>query len=84
MKIVLLSTVINELEIVIEAIDFPTPPLVGDFVDIIDFMDNNQKLIYKAYCENKGKSQFVNIKRRSWHTENGEVVLYLHLEHIDS
>ncbi|AZA83443.1 hypothetical protein C1637_21030 [Chryseobacterium lactis] len=84
MKIVLLSTEINKLEIAIAEIDFPTDPLVGDFIDIIDFMSEEQKLIYRAYCQNEGKSEFANIKRRSWHVKKGDVVMYLHLEHINA
>ncbi|GEJ44026.1 hypothetical protein [Chryseobacterium sp. ON_d1] len=84
MKVALLSTEIHKLDIAIDAIDFPAAPLVGDFVDIKDFMNEEQKPIYITYCAKEGKSEFVHIKRRSWHTEKGEVVIYLHLEHIDA
>lgn len=83
MKVVLLSTELNKLEVVIDAIEFPNDPSVGDFVDISNFMDENQKDIFISYCQREGKSEFVYIKRRSWHLDKGEVVMYLHLEHLD-
>lgn len=83
MKVVLLSTELNQLEILIDTIEFPNPPIVGDYIDILDFLDDNQKSIYKSFFSSESKIEFAHVKSRSWHSVNGEVVMYLHLEHLD-
>jgi len=83
MKVILISTALNDLKIFIDPFEFDESPKVGDNVGIMDFLSDKDKETFRNYCDNENKSEHPIIETRSWQFENNETVLYLYLNHLD-
>lgn len=82
MKVTFLSPILNELRIVVQIFEFDESPKIGDSIGLMDFINEQDKVVFANYCQKENKSEHPIVQIRSWQYENNESVLYAHLEHI--
>ncbi|WP_449399214.1 hypothetical protein [Chryseobacterium wanjuense] len=79
MKITFLATELNNTNIIIPPVDFYFAPVIGDYVAIIDFIEDKEKEIFSNYLKDNNKINLATVDGRIWNKTNGENTLQLSL-----
>lgn len=79
MKVIFISDDLLDIEVTLQAIEFETAPIVGDWIDVISFVDEDTSRKIETYLEAQGKLTLGLVNGRSWARKNYEAVMYAHL-----
>lgn len=80
MKIVIVAKEILQLNILISNVEFSHLPLKGDYIDVLSYVDGDEKIQLEESLNNLSLVSVAKIFGRSWQKKDGENILYLHLE----
>ena len=79
MKVQFISDEFNDAKITYEVLEFPSPPLFNDYIDLLSFGTPETRSALKTYLTSSGKVPVARIAGRQWKSEKGEVILLLQL-----
>ncbi|KQR95178.1 hypothetical protein ASG01_04820 [Chryseobacterium sp. Leaf180] len=83
MKVYFISDILNEAKILIPEQVMTIVPRLDDHVDIIQYLKEDDKQVFKSYVEQNNKLELGRVTGRTWSKAESEDIVFINLLFID-
>lgn len=82
-NVIVTSEFLLDDEILLNEVQFPESPKVGDYFDVTSFVQEGQITQFREVLSRTGKGSHARVNERSWRLMDGELKLFLLLDFED-